>query len=393
MTKAGFKVAWEAGAGAQIEIFSPGLEADAYAYRLKFTPPMRRTIRPPMMELTLGAGELGPIRQRLDRLVGVVDARRGGEPADARDRDDVLDQTRVVGEMLFSLIFPDDVQLELSAAELFLEIGMDEPLLEYPWELLHDGEEFLCLKHSMGRFVNVTKPTIPNFTKPSAAGKGILSVLVISVPRPMPRADGTPYSPLPAAASETRAILSTLTDLGDAARVTLLNGPEATFEAVYNALKGPEHFHIVHFNGHASFNNENPYKSCLALYDIDMTTNPVLKFFGKKPPVLFFMNACETAKAGASSNWRDRYDVFGLARAFLDTGANLLGNRWEVGDVGAAAFATTFYAKLADGFPLGTAIRDARRACLKSTTPADFSWASYAFYGDPRLCFRKLSQQ
>jgi CHAT domain-containing protein len=92
------------------------------------------------------------------------------------------------------------------------------------------------------------------------------------------------------------------------------------------------------------------------------------------------------------TDWRARYDIFGLARAFLETGAFLLGNRWKVGDAAAAAFAKAIYTELLDGRPLGRAVRDARKACRRES-PKDFSWASYTFYGDPRLCFRQLIQQ
>ena len=62
-----------------------------------------------------------------------------------------------------------------------------------------------------------------------------------------------------------------------------------------------------------------------------------------------------------------------------------------VGDAAAAAFADTFYRKLLlEGQPLGQVIRDARKDCKTQMPDYDFSWASYIFYGDPRLCFRRL---
>jgi CHAT domain-containing protein len=67
--------------------------------------------------------------------------------------------------------------------------------------------------------------------------------------------------------------------------------------------------------------------------------------------------------AGGSDPRKNRYDIFSLARAFLDTGSYLIGNRWKVGDEAAAAFAETFYSKLVAGQPLGQVIRDARIAC------------------------------
>ena len=146
----------------------------------------------------------------------------------------------------------------------------------------------------------------------------------------------------------------------------------------------------MHFSGHAYFRNDKPHLSSLVLFDRDMSTGPIMGFFGSKPPVFFFMNAYETAAAKSEGEWKNRFDIFGLARAFLETGAYLIGNRWQVGDAAAAAFARAFYASLVEGEPLGRAVRDARIACRSAAGPADFSWASYLFYGDPRVYFRRV---
>ena len=73
----GYSIGWEAGASAQIEIFSPELDTATAGpdYRLKFSPPMRKTIRPPMRELQLGDGQLGPIIDKLNSLSATIDAR------------------------------------------------------------------------------------------------------------------------------------------------------------------------------------------------------------------------------------------------------------------------------------------------------------------------------
>jgi len=159
--------------------------------------------------------------------------------------------------------------------------------------------------------------------------------------------------------------------------------------AVWQATTQRPRYHIVHFNGHAYFDNEQPSNSSLVLFDEDMAAGEIFNFFGKRPPVLSFMNGCETAATPAGGQ-KNRYDIFSLARAFLDTGSYLIGNRWRVGDEAATAFAETFYSKLIEGQPLGKVIRDARIACRKKMPDYDFSWASYIFYGDPRLCFRRL---
>ena len=384
-----FEIRWEAGASAQLEVFSPGADTGADAYRLKYTPPFRKTIRPPLSELRLGPEELNPIRERLNTLMGVVAARGATASGTPPSKAVVLEEAKLVGSQLLDLIVPPDVQAELRVPGLSLEIGVDEALVEYPWELMHDGDEFLCLRHQVGRFVNTLKPAIPSRQRPADLEPGALSVLLITVPKPQPRQTAS-YEPLIEAEAETEAILETLLPLGDAVKVTLLKGPKANADEVYKAIKAAR-YHIVHFNGHAYFRNDKPHLSSLVLYDRDFTTGPITNFFGNRPPVFFCMNACETAAAqGSGAEWRNRYDIFGLARAFLETGAYLLGNRWKVGDKVAARFASAFYSALIEGCSLGRAVRDARLACRQAITGDDFSWTSYTLYGDPRLRFHKI---
>ncbi len=399
-----FSITWEAGPSAQIEIFSPELDPATigHDYRLKFSPPMRKTIRPTPTPLQLGRGELEPIIESLNKLGKAVNTRRAPDPAAAAAKAaaadnaaaaSVLAQAQDAGGLLFSLIIPDDVQIELAEENLFLEIGVDEALLEYPWELLHDGTDFLCLKHSLGRFVNVSRAVIPTRDRPEAIGVKPLSVLVIGVPKPQPRkgpaGEDVKFDSLDGVDEETEKVALAIANLGPGtADVKVLRGRDATWTAVANALK-TKRYHIVHYSGHAYFDSLTPFNSAIVLDDRNMTTGQI-RNFSKQPPVLFFINGCEsTVGRGAGTEWKDRYDIFGLARAFLETGAYLLGSRWKVGNVGAAKFAEAFYAELLAEKPLGNAVREARKAC-KAALPDDFTWASYVYYGDPRLRFRKV---
>ncbi|HEX4953029.1 MAG TPA: CHAT domain-containing protein [Thermoanaerobaculia bacterium] len=313
-----------------------------------------------------------------------------GESGAKSDTTPAVEQAKLVGSMLLNLVVPRDVQAELRTPGLFLELGVDEPLLEYPWELMHDDDEFLCLKQYVGRFVNVTKPGIPPRQQPETLAPGPLSVLIISVPQPQPRPPNLTYDSLPGAEAETTAIVECLTPFGASIKVSLLKGPRATFDNVFQAIRGGR-YHIVHFNGHAFFKNDRPDLSSLVLFDRDMSAAQVYAFFGTRPPLFFFMNACETAVTqSTSAEWKDQYNIFGLARALLETGAYLVGVRSKVGDAAAAAFAKSFYLALLDGQPLGRVMQEARIGCRKASTADDLSWASYLFYGDPRLCFTSL---
>lgn len=381
-------IGWEAVSSAELELFSPGPNTNAY--QLRYTPSFRTTIRPPTTELVLGAADIKDLKDRMDRL-GSARQQARGPALPGVPRPNMAQDAKTIGEMLFALVIPSDVQADLRTENLFLEIGADEGLLEYPWELLHDGDDFLAAKHYVGRYVNVVRGSSVLAQQRNASWKDddVLRVLLISVPHPQLRIGEPPYEGLPGAESETKAILDLLLPLGPAVQVTLLKGANATASEVFAAIRDTR-FHIVHFNGHAFF-SDKAYQSSLVLWDKNMSVTTLRAFFAKNPPVLFVMNACETAASAASGKeWSNSYEIFGLARAFLETGAYLLGTRWRVDDAAALEFARTLYCKMLEGKPLGMAIRDARVACRGDKANDDLSWASYLFYGDPRIYFRKV---
>ncbi len=381
-----FCMYWEAGPTAQVELFSPGAVREGYC--VKYTSPFRSTIRPPLEDVELGPGELGPINDRLDSLVKKLVGRAGPAAAgpvatSARDSD-VLQDLMWLGDELLTILIPSDLKAHLRMPELFLEIGIDEKLVNYPWELMHDGQDFLCLKHAVGRFVNARAPSATQERPSVLVGSPMerLSILLISVPKP----DHGQYEELPEAEAESEAIIDCLQEV-KGVDVHYLPGKKAKHNEVYQTLRKSK-YHVIHYNGHAHFDEEKPYLSGLVLYDRLMTTGYLLRVIGSNPPILCFVNACETTKAVRAVDSASRLDIYSLARAFLDTGAYLLGSRWKIRDVTAKEFATEFYTRLIeDEEPIGKAIIEARKACRPSDV---FGWASYVYYGDPRLCFRRL---
>jgi CHAT domain-containing protein len=383
-----FCIDWFGGPSAQLEIFSPSANAAAPLYKLKYTPTFRSTIRPPLAELYLGERDLLPINAQLDIVAsGTVGSRHGAGGVAVPPPAGTAKALQMAGEQLFDMVIPRYVQSDLRDRGLSLEIGVDEQLLSYPWELLHDGGEYLCLKHNVGRFVNGDRPAIPRFQDPWDKDLEPARVLIISVPRPQWE-DGTQFDPLPEAVAETEAIITAISQV-PGVEVKLLAGPDATHNKVYEELKsGP--FHIVHFNGHAEMNTTIPRQSRLILYDRAMTPANIASYFGKRPPILCFINACETA---AMPVWKGQHDIFGIAQAFLETDSYLLGTRWKLNDKVASAFAGVFYrALLVDQKPLGQAIVESRKAA-QAALPDDLGWASYIYYGDPRLWFHRHKRE
>lgn len=389
MSGSGFTIGWDSGAMAQVELSSP---KDANGkYRIKFTPPYRKTIRPPDSELRLTRRALSPIDDRLAKLAVESESARKLQGNVGGVQVDIAATAKSFGRMLSSLVVPPPVLSELSGRDLYLEFGVDEQLLGYPWELLHDDDDFLCLKHKFGRFVNASSYVPPPANRPTPWERQPLSVLLVSVPNPQPREPGVHINPLTWVEQEaetTRELLSGVPDV----ELRILSGSDATHENVWQALD-ERRYHIIHFSGHAEFDEQQMQDSGLVLFDQNMSAAHLTGLLARHPPVLAFMNACETAKtgntagAGGVNGWSERTDLFGLARPFLEVGSYLIGSRWLIDDKAAAAFARAFYEKLVEGMPLGDVIRMARLASRDASK--DLSWGSYVYYGDPRICFRR----
>lgn len=388
-TRKGFALDWHAGPTAQIELFDangPRPNEGDELYNLRFTPPFRATLRVPLERRPMARADLAAISADLDRFVAAPGERRVAS-AVAVEPVPPPEPTALerMGMQLYQCTMPRHAQADLRAEGLFLEIGVDERLVDLPWELMHDGEDFLCRKHYVGRYVNVATRPVPAQAleqwRPGTTVNEELSVLVISVPNPQPRADGTVLEPLPYAQAEAMALMQTLGAM-DGVKLTLLAGRDATYNKVWQALQ--ERHHIVHYTGHAHFNRADPRQSALVLDDRDLAAAPIVSYFGAHPPLLLFMNACETVAAPV---WQDRYDLSGLAWAFLEAGGYLLGSCWKVKDVVARDFAVSFYETLlGSGETIGAAVTGARGAAFRDD---DFGWASYVLYGDPRLAFRR----
>ena len=360
-------------------------DADDGGVEMRFAPPLRGTLRLPVGTPGLTRASLRPVDDQIKAIFAETQgtARDGGPPPTPQlgPLPTVLD----LGLQLFDIVLPSDVEWELRDAGLFLEFGTDEALQSYPWELLHDGDEFYCLKHFIGRYVNVSEGIAGGAKGPkvSLGPFNPLRALVVCVDKPPP-VNGVALPSLPSAYQEMIAVGDTLTLLG--VDVVSLGNGGGTHDAVWKALSSGV-YQIVHFIGHIYVDPDDPGLSGLVLQDKVMTASNVYKFLSKKArPVLCFANGCESSRALADEV---SFGKYGLARAILESGAYLLGTRWKVADGPASLFAQAFYqALLKDANPIGQAVTAARLACKKAfnDNPA---WASYTYYGAPRVCFQR----
>jgi hypothetical protein len=396
-----FRLEWYGASSAVIDLEAttpdPTMAAHT-TYTVRYNSPLRPTMRGPSQEMPIGELDLDQMSRKLGRFAQSVGATRAGGAGKGRAVD--AEQLVSVGRS-FARVLRRNVRAELQGRGLFVEIGTDENLLHIPWELMHDGDDFLCLKHYVGRYVNLRKTLELNSPPPRPPDElgelGELKVLVVSVPAPR-STRGSSLGQLTAARAETKALVKALNRIG--VQPATLTEQAATVDAFLEALG--ESFHIIHFAGHAAFDPGNPRESVLFLDDGELTVGWLTATLSDQQSILCVVNGCETAAGGAAAtggrgaggiSWKDQYNIYGLARAFLETGAYLLGSRWQLTDKSAARFAEAFYGSLlGEGDPIGRAVAQARAAAKDAAEPGDYSWASYMFYGDPRITLSRADK-
>jgi CHAT domain-containing protein len=397
-----FNIHWEHGPCAGLDVFSPTAKGrtrpaeNAPSYYFKYNSPFRATVRPRTQQSRFDPTLLRSVMDELHRTLQFL----GGRALEHNGFEQQLEQLQRLGQRLY-VPFQDDLDSDWQHSGLFLELGLDIELLTCPWELMFNGSEFLCLRHSPGRFINKLPTTHPE-AEDATIGRSVtsvgsesdpeerLSLLLISVPSPLER-NGKSYADLEWVREESSGIQSIAKNLKKNVDVTLLeesSGRRATGgnlrSLLSEAKKLDKKYHIIHFSGHATYNDKMRNRSALVLEDEDFTTGELHTYLDPIKPILFFANCCEGARIETTPG----HNVFDLASDILTTGCYFLGSRWSLRDNDAHLFATEFYrALLRDNESIGHSVRIARQKCIDEENN---SWASYVYYGDPRTSFKLI---
>lgn len=284
---------------------------------------------------------------------------------------EILVKLKEYGKLMYDELIPSDIKDQLAKTnESHLLISMDDSLVHLPWELLFDGNEFLCLKFNIGRTVS-TKQAVVNVVRSVGVP---LKVQIFSDPR----------GDLQAAYREGLSLKNQLSTLGDKTAVYMLT-TDITSDIVKSKL---HYFDIIHYAGHAEHDKENPERSGWLLKDGKLSGQDIRKARSSMPmPALVFSNACQS---GHSDEWKISEDceenIFGLANAFLLSGVqHYAGTFWEIPDEAGQHFSEYFYTALFGGETIGEAFRTARIKLLQQYGEDVIVWASYLLYGDPTI--------
>ena len=283
---------------------------------------------------------------------------------------DLLFRLREVGQVFRDELFTEGIKGKMQESKAdHLTVSMDDQLVQIPWELLHDGQQFLCQRFSMGRLVKTRQS--PAVTRTRVL-EPPLKTLILADPR----------GDLKSAYNEGVEIQNFMDKKQNILNAALLSD-NITPDAISSKLRN---FDIVHFAGHADYNDANPGDSGWLLSQGVMKASDFMKISTTGiMPALVFSNACQSARTEEwtlTNNFQD--EIFGLANALILSGVkHYIGTFWEILDEPGRKFALEFYKALLSGATVGEAVHRARLALIDSYGEESIVWASYLLYGDP----------
>jgi class 3 adenylate cyclase/CHAT domain-containing protein/cytochrome c-type biogenesis protein CcmH/NrfG len=282
----------------------------------------------------------------------------------------VLVKLREIGQVLYDELLTFNVKEVLrSSRSDTLIIKIDDQLVRIPWELLYDGQQFLCLRFNMGRVVK-TRQTVASAIRRKLEQP--LGMLILA----------DPTGDLKGAYAEGMQIRDFMDQSPDKINVSLRSS-DATAENIKTKLRN---FDIVHFAGHSDYDIDCPETSGWRLHGGSLCTGDITKMAGSATmPAMIFANACQSARTDAwtlEASFESK--IFGLANAFLVAGVkHYIGTFWEVPDKPSSRFAIEFYKHLFADLSVGEALRKARQTLIELYGEETIIWASYVLYGDP----------
>lgn len=291
-----------------------------------------------------------------------------GDVGSARSKDDLTQ----LGLGLQALL-PADLQKLLK--QHIEPIVIDVNDTEIPWELIHDGRDFLALRLPLGKQIRSIE--MPRFQKESDKEPRVLLIGV-------PSSRGASMQPLKYVEDE----ITLLKDfLGGQKQLVfdpakdLLFDREADIWTVVKRLASSR-YRIVHFAGHAVVGSDD--QRGLLLYDGLLTEENIKSSLRGNP--LIFVNACQSARTGTGFVQTGYHGVYmsGLASAFIIGGAAAcIASLWEIQDKDTSQLALDFYEELAKGAMVGEALRRAKSAEYSRPSADKGNWASYVLFGNP----------
>jgi len=250
-------------------------------------------------------------------------------------------------------------------------------VLGVPFELLTDGNDYLCFENIIARGLSSDGPPTKKgepfheFVAQLAERGEPLRVLLVAC-----NSDGKIPQVNSEATAVGRHLERSLEALGIKPLFDDLRGPAATHKAVTERLRSGRH-HLFHYAGHGRFNDTLPEVSGLVLSDgSELHADELKQLLDAGNLRLAFLSCCvgaRSAKDIGRGHFHGMLDA--LVRADIPI---VVGYRWIVSDRGAETFATTFYEELLQTLSPGLALLRSRVAATSTTKDGrdNSTWAS-----------------
>ncbi len=276
-------------------------------------------------------------------------------------------ELRRLGRLMFSQLLPEGIQQSLWNLDIPLAISTDDPGM--PWEIIHNGQDFLCQKIAIGRQL-VTGARHKQAEAKSSKGPAFL---LISNPR----------GDLPESEEEANHIAEMLAS--KKISPVIFSGNQAGLIPVQVEIQDGDKYIGIHYAGHARYDSRTGEYGLLLANQSRLTASRIQNILCGQPVI--FLNACGTDAGQKPRSRNADWQVSeSLAEAFIRGGARaVIATRWPVADKNAALFSKHFYQfTLNEGCSIGESMR---RTCLlfSSSFPGDLTWSAFVLYGDPRI--------
>jgi tetratricopeptide (TPR) repeat protein len=305
------------------------------------------------VELRYWLPQIKHYESRRLKLAEIADLLQQGE----RDYYKLLPNLPGIGQQLFFWLDGDGRWLSRGIANcrgegLVIAIDTDKKLAHLPWEVLHDGEDFL-----VKRVNPVVLPLrwIEKETEPFSVEARQLRVLFMAT-------DPEDVEPKLEFEQEEARILADTRDFAVDLRVEESGCVSELGKVWSRYLDG---FDVFHLTGHASIKDEAPYTPYFIteteIGDRHETTAAELaEVFRFRFPKLVFLSGCRTGQAA------DKGAVPSMAEALIEQGAiAVLSWGRPVEDRTATAAAAHLYGKLAAGYQLAEALASTYQQLFK----------------------------
>ncbi len=282
---------------------------------------------------------------------------------------------KVLGEHLFFYFIPDAIRPHLFGLAPSVNVIFETTDPDIPWELIYFENDFMCLRHALGRKpILQGLPSIQKWKARSKKRTRQTKVLILA----------NPTGNLSESEKEAEEIVERLKNFKTKIEIDFYRRSEVTKRRVVNCLHSGI-YKVIHFAGHGDF-NQDPRLSRLILSDGALLADEVLRVLEGTP--LVFANACSSGRLSGKEKTGNMFfvdNIQGMASVFLTKGAQAyIGALWPVHDKHAASFSVEFYKGIFERKEtVGEALLKARLQARRRKEH-DFSWASFVLYGDPR---------